>query len=156
MNSSKFSLDFFSRGFLRWNEEFYLPSSKRAAKSSSKIHDYIDTKTDCDHDSFGAFPSYEAKRRLEIRFRVERKLRFLRGVDSEEFMNVFMRIGFGSTIELVSFDKGQVVTFDSKFVCGFREHVEWRNHGVGETTWSAAHYGFYHPLARNFEENIKK
>ncbi|GJX54985.1 putative ribonuclease H-like domain-containing protein [Tanacetum coccineum] len=39
---------------------------------------------------------------------------------SEEFMNVFMRIGFGSTIELVSIDKSQVVKFDSKFVCGFR------------------------------------
>ncbi|GJX25141.1 hypothetical protein Tco_0231437 [Tanacetum coccineum] len=39
---------------------------------------------DCDHDSFGAFPSYEAKRRLEIRFRVERKLGFLRGVGRKE------------------------------------------------------------------------
>ncbi|GKA36364.1 putative reverse transcriptase domain-containing protein [Tanacetum coccineum] len=35
-------------------------------------------------------------------------------------MNVFMRIGFGSTIELVSFDKSQVVAFDSKFVSSFR------------------------------------
>ncbi|GJU13081.1 putative ribonuclease H-like domain-containing protein [Tanacetum coccineum] len=33
---------------------------------------------DCDHGSFGAFPSYEAKHRLEIRFHVERKLGFLR------------------------------------------------------------------------------
>ncbi|GJR79013.1 hypothetical protein Tco_0149798 [Tanacetum coccineum] len=41
-------------------------------------------------------------------------------IDSEEFMNVFMRIGFGSTIKLVSFDKSQVVTFKRKFVCGFR------------------------------------
>ncbi|GKC69225.1 hypothetical protein Tco_1115108, partial [Tanacetum coccineum] len=39
---------------------------------------------------------------------------------SEEFVNMFMRIGFGSTIKLVSFDKGQVVTFGSKFLCGFR------------------------------------
>ncbi|GJZ71188.1 hypothetical protein Tco_0635039, partial [Tanacetum coccineum] len=39
---------------------------------------------------------------------------------SEEFMNVFVRIGFDSTIELVSFDKSQVVTFNGKFVCGFR------------------------------------
>ncbi|GJX46333.1 hypothetical protein Tco_0271523 [Tanacetum coccineum] len=39
---------------------------------------------------------------------------------SEEFMNVFMRIGFGSTIELISFDKSQVVAFNIKFVCGFR------------------------------------
>ncbi|GJR66000.1 hypothetical protein Tco_0012065 [Tanacetum coccineum] len=40
--------------------------------------------------------------------------------DSEEFMNVFMRIGFGSAIELVSIDESQVVTYNSKFVCGFR------------------------------------
>ncbi|GJY93185.1 hypothetical protein Tco_0508967 [Tanacetum coccineum] len=47
-------------------------------------------------DSFGAFSSYRRpSRQLEIHFRVERKLRFLRGVDSEEFVNVFMRIGFG-------------------------------------------------------------
>ncbi|GJT00076.1 hypothetical protein Tco_0821245 [Tanacetum coccineum] len=78
------------------------------------------SETDCDNGSFGAFPSYEAKHRLEIRFHIERKLGFLRGVDSEKFMNVFMRIGFGSTIELVSFDKSQVVTFDSKFVSSFR------------------------------------
>nr|GEV24739.1 reverse transcriptase domain-containing protein [Tanacetum cinerariifolium] len=40
--------------------------------------------------------------------------------DSEEFMNVFMRIGCGSTIELVSFDKSQVVIFNGKFIYGFR------------------------------------
>ncbi|GJT85023.1 hypothetical protein Tco_1066740 [Tanacetum coccineum] len=39
---------------------------------------------------------------------------------SKEFMNVFVRIGFDSTIELVSFDESQVVTFNGKFVCGFR------------------------------------
>ncbi|GJQ97603.1 hypothetical protein Tco_0008742 [Tanacetum coccineum] len=39
---------------------------------------------------------------------------------SEEFMNVFIRIGFGSTIKLVSFDESQVVTFNGKFICGFR------------------------------------
>ncbi|GJX92744.1 hypothetical protein Tco_0347330 [Tanacetum coccineum] len=40
--------------------------------------------------------------------------------DSEEFVNVFVRIGFSSTIELVFFDKSQVVTFNRKFICGFR------------------------------------
>ncbi|GJV61338.1 hypothetical protein Tco_1467438 [Tanacetum coccineum] len=35
-------------------------------------------------------------------------------------MNVFMRISFGSTIKLVSFDESQVVTFNGKFVSGFR------------------------------------
>ncbi|GJY60477.1 hypothetical protein Tco_0461134 [Tanacetum coccineum] len=38
---------------------------------------------------------------------------------SKEFMNVFMRIGFGSTIKLRSFDKSQVVTFNTKFIRGF-------------------------------------
>nr|GEW47968.1 hypothetical protein [Tanacetum cinerariifolium] len=35
-------------------------------------------------------------------------------------MNVFVRIGFDSTIELVSFDQSQVVSFNGKFICGFR------------------------------------
>nr|GEW31046.1 hypothetical protein [Tanacetum cinerariifolium] len=39
---------------------------------------------------------------------------------SKEFVNMFVRIGFGSTIKLVSFDVSQVVTFNGKFVCGFR------------------------------------
>nr|GEX39191.1 hypothetical protein [Tanacetum cinerariifolium] len=39
---------------------------------------------------------------------------------SDEFVNVFVRIGFGSTIKLVSFDESQVVTFNSKFVYGFK------------------------------------
>nr|GEU30503.1 hypothetical protein [Tanacetum cinerariifolium] len=38
----------------------------------------------------------------------------------EEFVDVFMSIGFGSAMKLVSFDESQVVTFNSKFVCGFR------------------------------------
>nr|GFA41452.1 hypothetical protein [Tanacetum cinerariifolium] len=42
--------------------------------------------------------------------------------NSEEFMNAFMRIGFGSTIKLVSFDKGQVVTFNGKFVNSFKNN----------------------------------
>nr|GEZ46430.1 hypothetical protein [Tanacetum cinerariifolium] len=40
--------------------------------------------------------------------------------NSKEFINVFMRIGFGFPIKLVSFHESQVVTFDGKFVCGFR------------------------------------
>ncbi|GJY21593.1 hypothetical protein Tco_0394159 [Tanacetum coccineum] len=38
----------------------------------------------CDHGSFGEFPSYEAKHRLEIRCHVGRKLRLLRGVGQKE------------------------------------------------------------------------
>ncbi|GJR21693.1 hypothetical protein Tco_0970220 [Tanacetum coccineum] len=41
-------------------------------------------------------------------------------IDSEEFMNVFMRIGFSSTIKLASFEESQVVTFNGKLVCDFR------------------------------------
>ncbi|GJZ50577.1 hypothetical protein Tco_0604767 [Tanacetum coccineum] len=40
--------------------------------------------------------------------------------DSEAFVNVFVRIGFGSTIKLVSFNKSQVVTVNRKFIRGFR------------------------------------
>nr|GEV04854.1 hypothetical protein [Tanacetum cinerariifolium] len=39
---------------------------------------------------------------------------------SEELVNACMRIGFGSTIKLIFFDESQVVTFNGKFVCGFR------------------------------------
>ncbi|GKA82872.1 hypothetical protein Tco_0789620 [Tanacetum coccineum] len=39
---------------------------------------------------------------------------------SPEFMNVFVRIGFNSTIKLVSFDESQVVTLNGEFVCGFQ------------------------------------
>nr|GEW25095.1 reverse transcriptase domain-containing protein [Tanacetum cinerariifolium] len=101
----------------------------------------------CDHGSFRAFPLFEANHRLEIHFCVGKRLGYLRGVDrkswwkesanesdsfildvsvfkhitySEEFVDVFVRIRFGSTIELVSFDESQVVTFNRKFVCGFR------------------------------------
>nr|GEV07838.1 reverse transcriptase domain-containing protein [Tanacetum cinerariifolium] len=42
--------------------------------------------------------------------------------DSEEFINVFVRISFGSTIKLVSFNESQVVTFNGKFVCSFRNN----------------------------------
>nr|GEV44118.1 hypothetical protein [Tanacetum cinerariifolium] len=35
-------------------------------------------------------------------------------------MNVFRRNGFGSAIKLVSFNGSQMVTFNSKLVCGFR------------------------------------
>ncbi|GKB70400.1 hypothetical protein Tco_0931812 [Tanacetum coccineum] len=33
---------------------------------------------------------------------------------------MFVRIGFNSTIELVSFDETQVVTFNGEFICGIR------------------------------------
>ncbi|GJY49748.1 hypothetical protein Tco_0439704 [Tanacetum coccineum] len=54
-------------------------------------------------------------------------------------MNVFMRIGFASTIKLVSFDKGQVVIFNGKFVSGSRNS----DCGTGSqrTTRSATHIG---------------
>ncbi|GJY47861.1 hypothetical protein Tco_0437817 [Tanacetum coccineum] len=54
-------------------------------------------------------------------------------------MNVFMRIGFNSTIKLVSFDESQVDTFNSELVCGFRNGDA--EPGVGATTRSAAYMG---------------
>ncbi|GJY53417.1 hypothetical protein Tco_0896984 [Tanacetum coccineum] len=60
---------------------------------------------------------------------------YLNITDSEEFVNVFMRISFGSTIELVSFDESQVVTFNGKFICGFKNSDcrirSWSNNTVG-------------------------
>ncbi|GJT99787.1 hypothetical protein Tco_1110126 [Tanacetum coccineum] len=129
----------------------------------------------CDHDSFRAFPSYEAKLRLEIRFRVERKLGFLRGVGQkelgketanesgsnfipcfnssfvefiqpcfcfpnfEEFVNVFMRIGFDSTIELVSLTRVKWLPLIANSFTVSRIVIA--EPGVGATTWLAAHMG---------------
>ncbi|GJV78904.1 hypothetical protein Tco_1514774 [Tanacetum coccineum] len=103
--------------------------------------------------------------RLEIRFYVEKSSDFSKesvekswGKESanesnsefipysEEFMNVFMRIGFGSAIELVSFDKSQVVAFNRKFVCGFRNSDCGTKSRCRQPTW------VHHPLDRNFEE----
>nr|GEW93175.1 hypothetical protein [Tanacetum cinerariifolium] len=125
------------------------PRSAKALqeKVSLKLH-RIRNFQGYDHGNFEAFPSYEAKHRLEIRFHVEKawissrsqlkraggKNRLMKVVDSfifgisvfkhianfEEFMDVFMRIDFGSAIKLVSFDESQVVTFNSKFFCNFR------------------------------------
>ncbi|GKE54703.1 hypothetical protein Tco_1489859, partial [Tanacetum coccineum] len=60
-------------------------------------------------------------------------------LNSEEFVNVFMRIGFGSSIKLVSFDKSQVVTFDSKSLAV--SGIVIAEPGVGATTWSTAYMG---------------
>ncbi|GKD49437.1 hypothetical protein Tco_1278413, partial [Tanacetum coccineum] len=68
-------------------------------------------------------------------------------------MNVFMRISFGSTIELISFDEGQVVTFDSKFISSFRNS----NCGTGsqsDNTVSNPH-GFIIHWEKDFK-SIKK
>ncbi|GKC05859.1 hypothetical protein Tco_0997469 [Tanacetum coccineum] len=73
--------------------------------------------------------------------------------DSEEFMNVFMRIGFGSTIKLVSFNESQMVTFNGKYslavsVIVIMKPGVGRQHGR-QPTW------VHHPLDRNFEEYQK-
>nr|GEV37295.1 hypothetical protein [Tanacetum cinerariifolium] len=77
---------------------------------------------DCDNGSVGAFPI-----RSQASGKHHQADNFIFGIsvfkhiaNSEEFVNVFVRIGFGSTIKLVSFDKGQVVAFNGKFVCDFR------------------------------------
>ncbi|GJX15096.1 hypothetical protein Tco_0206854 [Tanacetum coccineum] len=62
--------------------------------------------------------------------------------NSEEFINVFMRIDFGSFIKLVSLDKSQVVTFDSKFVSSFRNSDYRTQEGQSGKLWSVlAHMG---------------
>nr|GEV25961.1 hypothetical protein [Tanacetum cinerariifolium] len=65
-------------------------------------------------------------------------------------MDVFMRIDFGSAIQLVSIDESQVVTFNSKFVCGFRNG----NFGIGSQNDNTAGspHGFIIQLDRDFEE----
>ncbi|GJW26562.1 reverse transcriptase domain-containing protein [Tanacetum coccineum] len=77
------------------------------------------------------------KDEVDIYMLVEREYPLLRGVltqmlvasllveqDSkmsrELLKKIFMQIGFNSTIELVSFDETQVVTFNGKFICGIR------------------------------------
>ncbi|GKD49566.1 hypothetical protein Tco_1278542 [Tanacetum coccineum] len=136
-----------------------------------------------------AFPSYEAKHRLEIRFHVEKRHGFLRGVsqkelgkesanessskfipcfdssfvefvqpcfcfsNSEEFMNVFMRIGFGSAIKLVSFDESQVVTFNVKFVCGFRD-IDRGTESLSDNMVGSPHGFIIHWIV--ISKNIKK
>ncbi|GKF50082.1 hypothetical protein Tco_0143333, partial [Tanacetum coccineum] len=79
--------------------------------------------------SFGAFPSYEAKRRLEIRSRVERKLGFLRGVGS---VLVLQSNWFPLTRV-----KWLPLIANSLAVSG----IVIAEPGVGATTWSAAHMG---------------
>ncbi|GKC90274.1 hypothetical protein Tco_1150923, partial [Tanacetum coccineum] len=73
--------------------------------------------------------------------------------DSEEFMNVFMRIGFGSAMKLVSFDKGQVVTFNSKFVSGFR-NSDCRTRSWSDNTVGSSHRFIIHWIV--ISKNIKK
>ncbi|GKE76357.1 hypothetical protein Tco_1542477 [Tanacetum coccineum] len=104
--------------------ELLLPSSTKATVFLRDEFFLAQSSFNCDHDSFRAFPSYGAKRRLEIRSRVERKLRFLRGVDSEEFVNGFIRI----SLPLIA---------NSLAVSG----IVLAKLGVGATTRSAAHMG---------------
>nr|GEX33667.1 hypothetical protein [Tanacetum cinerariifolium] len=73
--------------------------------------------------------------------------------NSEEFIHVFMRIGFGSTIKLVSFDESQVVTFNGKFVSGFRNSD--RGTGSGSDNTVGSPHGFIiHWII--ISKNIKK
>ncbi|GJW67838.1 putative ribonuclease H-like domain-containing protein [Tanacetum coccineum] len=122
-----------------------LSVSKLLLPSSAKATVFL--RDDYDHGSFGAFPSYEAKHRLEIHFHVERKLgfprsrskrargknRLMKAVRSSSHVSIVPSLSssnhvFASPVrlvlvlpsEFVPIDKSQVVKFDSKFVCGFR------------------------------------
>ncbi|GKE43894.1 hypothetical protein Tco_1471178 [Tanacetum coccineum] len=71
----------------------------------------------------------------------------------EEFMNVFMRISFGSTIKLVSFNEIQVLSFNGRFVSGFR------NSDCGTGSWSDNTLGSPHGFVIHWIvilKNIKK
>ncbi|GKB72120.1 putative reverse transcriptase domain-containing protein [Tanacetum coccineum] len=73
---------------VRWNSRRGPEFTWEREDQFRKKYPHLFTKTapssNYDHGSFGAFPSYKAKNRLEIRFHVERKLGFLRGVGQKE------------------------------------------------------------------------
>nr|GEV19882.1 hypothetical protein [Tanacetum cinerariifolium] len=73
--------------------------------------------------------------------------------DSEEFMNVFMRIDFGSTIRLVSFDESQVLTFNGNFVYGFR-NSDFGTESRRDNTVGSPHGFIIHWIV--ISKNIKK
>ncbi|GKD77359.1 hypothetical protein Tco_1339980, partial [Tanacetum coccineum] len=93
----------------------------------------------CDHGSFGAFPSYKAKHQLEIHFHVERKLGFLRGVDSKEFMNVFMRIGLFLPSNWFPLTRVKWLPLIANSLAVSRIVIA--EPRVGATTWSVAYMG---------------
>ncbi|GJY39696.1 hypothetical protein Tco_0426060 [Tanacetum coccineum] len=68
-------------------------------------------------------------------------------------MNVFMRIDFGSTIKLVSFDKGQVVTFNGKFVSDSKNNDR-RTGSQSDNTVGSPHGFIIHWII--ISKNIKK
>nr|GEV75280.1 DNA-directed DNA polymerase [Tanacetum cinerariifolium] len=72
---------------------------------------------------------------------------------SEEFMNVFMRIGFGSAIKFVSLDESQMVTFNSKSVCGFR-NGDCETESRSDNTVCSPHGFIIHWIV--ISKNIKK
>ncbi|GKC62986.1 hypothetical protein Tco_1095584, partial [Tanacetum coccineum] len=63
---------------------------------------------------------------------------------SEEFMNMFMRISFGSAIKLVSFDESQWLPLIANSFVSQNQESE-RQHGR-QPNW------VHHPLDRNLEE----
>ncbi|GJQ96290.1 hypothetical protein Tco_0007429 [Tanacetum coccineum] len=51
--------------------------------------------------------------------RLDDKLSFKLQTYTEKFVDVFVRINFGATIKLVTFDKGQMISFYCKFIGSF-------------------------------------
>ncbi|GJT85619.1 hypothetical protein Tco_1067336 [Tanacetum coccineum] len=68
-------------------------------------------------------------------------------------MNVFVRIDFGSTIELVSFDESQVVTFNGEFVCDFRND-DYGTRSRSDNTVDSPHGFIIHGII--ISKNIKE
>nr|GEV96602.1 reverse transcriptase domain-containing protein [Tanacetum cinerariifolium] len=71
----------------------------------------------------------------------------------EDSMNVFVMINFGSIIKLVSFDESQVVTFNSKFVCGIR-NSDCKTGSQSDNTVGSPHGFIIHWII--ISKNIKK
>nr|GEW92001.1 hypothetical protein [Tanacetum cinerariifolium] len=65
-----------------------------------------------------------------------------------------MRIGFGSNIELVSFDEIQVVTFNGKFICGF-SNGDCETNNQSDNTVCSPHGFIIHEIEVLKDEVIK-
>ncbi|GJY49119.1 hypothetical protein Tco_0439075 [Tanacetum coccineum] len=77
-------------------------------------------------------------------------------IASPEFVNMFVRIGFGSTIKLVSLDESQVVTFNGEFFCDFRNGDcstgSWSDNMVGSPYGFIIHWII---ISKNIKEVTK-
>ncbi|GJZ24162.1 hypothetical protein Tco_0561621 [Tanacetum coccineum] len=87
----------------------------KAVRSSSHVS-IVPSLSSSNHD----FASPVSNRRDIIRRTASFSVSVFKHITySGEFVNVFVRIGFSSTIKLISLDESQVVTFNGEFIYGF-------------------------------------